>query len=446
MGINYSPTLITDGMILCLDGSNRRSYPGTGVTWTDLSSNGKSGTGQTGVTYSSLNSGKFILNGDLSGYFSIPLVTSTITNVTMSCWVNITTNSLRGPFIVNGSANGYAIGVGNDSYDTFGNNLIALFPYQRWISTGVSLGLGWKHVAMTLDGSSLPRVYLNGQLINSYAGVNPGTPTTATYIGREVGGENVGITRAFGGEVGMVQMYNRRLSDSEILQNYNAQRKKYFPEENTVNSNLVLLLDAGKANSYSGTGTSWIDLSGSGITGALTNGPTFSGQNGGEIVFDGSNDFINIANNSIFNFSSGFFTISVWVNFAALSTQRTIITNYNGSANGWSIQFFGGIIGVNLSGDGFDISGTTTIQTNTWYNVVVTGAPNLYKLYINNVNEGNTFTGAVALNSSDTLRIGQIAGGAFLSGRISNIRIYNRTLTTDELTQNYNALKIRFGL
>ena len=86
MGINYSPTLVTDGLILCLDGSNRRSYPGTGVTWTDLSSSGKSGTGQTGVTYSSLNSGKFILNGAESGYFSIPLVTTTITNVTMCCW------------------------------------------------------------------------------------------------------------------------------------------------------------------------------------------------------------------------------------------------------------------------------------------------------------------------------------------------------------------------
>jgi len=443
MGINYNPAIVIDGLILCLDGSNSRSYAGTGITWTDISGNNKSGTGVS-TTYSALNSGKFIFGTD--AYFSMPLVTSTITNVTMCCWVNITTKTLKGPFMVNGSFTGYAIGVGSGSYDTAGNELIALFPGNRWISAGVSLGLGWKHVAITLDGSSLPRIYLNGQLVNSYAGINPRVPTIATYLGREVGGESSGVTRAFNGEIGMAQMYNRQLSDAEILQNYNAGRKKYNPEQNTVNSDLILLLDAGNANSYAGTGTSWIDLSGSGITGVLTNGPTFSGQNGGEILFDGSNDFINIANNSIFNFASGFFTISAWVNFAALSTQRTIITNYNGSANGWSIQFFGGIIGVNLSGDGFDISGTTTIQTNTWYNVVVTGAPNLYKLYINNVNEGNTFTGAVALNSSDTLRIGQIAGGAFLSGRISNIRIYNRTLTTDELTQNYNALRIRYGL
>ena len=446
MGISYNPSIVTDGLILCLDGANTRSYAGTGITWTDISGNGKSGTGQTGVSYSTLNSGKFILNGAESGYFALPLVTSSITNVSMVCWVNITTLSLKGPFIVNGSANGYAIGVGGGSFDTTGNELVALFPLQRWISTGRSLGLGWKHVAITLDGSSLPRIYLDGRLVNSYSGVNPATPQTATYIGREVGGETTLITRAFGGDVGMVQMYSRQLSDAEILQNYNSVRKKYYPEENTVNTNLILLLDAGNVNSYAGTGTSWIDLSGSNITGALTNGPIFSGLNGGEIVFDGSNDFISIANNSLFNFTSGTFTISVWVNFSALSTQRTIITNYQDGSTGWSVQFFGGVIGVNLSGDAFDITGTTTIQTNTWYNIVVTGAPNLYKLYINNIAEGTTFTGAVALSSNNTLRIAQIAGGAFLSGRISNIRIYNRTLTTDELSQNYNALKGRFGL
>ena len=118
MGINYNPSIVIDGLILCVDAANSRSYAGTGITWTDISGNNKSGTGQTGVSYSSINSGKFILNGAESGYFSLPLVTSTITNVTMCCWVNITTLNLKGPFMVNGSFTGYAIGVGSGSWSS----------------------------------------------------------------------------------------------------------------------------------------------------------------------------------------------------------------------------------------------------------------------------------------------------------------------------------------
>ena len=439
MGINYSPTLITDGMILCLDGSNRRSYPGTGVTWTDLSSSNKSGTGQTGVTYSSLNSGKFILNGDLSGYFSIPLVTSTITNVTMSCWVNITTNSLRGPFIVNGSANGYAIGVGNDSYDTFGNNLIALFPFQRWISTGVSLGLGWKHVAMTLDGSSLPRVYLNGQLINSYAGVNPGTPTTATYIGREVGGENVGITRAFGGEVGMVQMYNRRLSDSEILQNYNAQRKKYFPEENYITNGAVFIVDANNTRSYAGAGSGFTSVAGS-VNGTLINSPTFST---GALTFNGSNQYVDFGNSSAVQQSSG--TLSAWVRSSSPGAGfRGIIAKQSA----YGLFYFDSVlVTFDWSGGGTRSTGINIADGN-WKNVVMTyqsGVTNGTIIYLNGSSVLTT-TITIQDHVKNIYGAAEANAGQIAACTAASFSMYNRVLTSTEVLQNYNALKGRFGL
>jgi hypothetical protein len=229
MAIISGVNINTSGLILSLDASSNRSYSGSGNTWYDLSGNNNSGTGQTGISYSSSNRGKFILDGSPSGYFALPLLTNAITNISMCCWVNITSTSLRGPFIVNGSANGYAIGVGNDSYDTLGNNLIGLFPYERWIGTGVALGLGWKYVVLTLDGSSLPRIYLNGQLINSYAGGNPRTPSTNAFIGREVGGESLSslVIRAFGGEVSLVKFYNRALSAQEIKNNFEATRDRY---------------------------------------------------------------------------------------------------------------------------------------------------------------------------------------------------------------------------
>ena len=62
---------------------------------------------------------------------------------------------------------------------------------------------------------------------------------------------------------------------------------------NIVKDGLVLDLDAAKKDSYPGTGTAWNDISGNRNNGTLTNGPTFNSSNGGSIVFDGTNDYIN---------------------------------------------------------------------------------------------------------------------------------------------------------
>ena len=439
MGINYSPTLVTDGLILCLDGSNRRSYPGTGVTWTDLSSSGKSGTGQTGVTYSSLNSGKFILNGAESGYFSIPLVTTTITNVTMCCWVNITTTSLRGPFIVNGSFTGYAIGVGSDSYDTFGNNLIALFPGNRWIGAGVSLGLGWKHVAITLDGSSLPRIYLNGQLINSYAGINPRVPTTATYIGREVGGENVGITRAFGGEIGMAQMYNRQLSDAEILQNYNAQKKKYNPEENFITDGAVFIVDANNIRSYAGAGSGFTSIAGS-VNGTLINSPTF---NTGTLTFNGSNQYVDFGNSSAVQQSSG--TLSAWVRAGSPGAGFRGIIAKQGA---YGLFYLDSVLAAYDWSSGTR-STSINIADGNWKNVVMTyqsGVTNGTIIYLNG---SSVLTTTITVNNQaqgNLFGSAEANAGQLAACTAASFSMYNRALTSIEVLQNYNALKGRFGL
>jgi hypothetical protein len=446
MGINYNPAIVIDGLILCLDGSNSRSYAGTGITWTDISGNNKSGTGQTGVTYSSLNSGKFILNGAESGYFSMPLVTSTITNVTMCCWVNITTKSLRGPFIVNGSFTGYAIGVGNDSYDTFGNNLIALFPGNRWISAGVSLGLGWKHVAITLDGSSLPRIYLNGQLINSYAGINPRVPTTATYIGREVGGENVGITRAFGGEIGMAQMYNRQLSDAEILQNYNAGRKKYNPEEFIVREGLLMFVDAGNINSYSGTGTTWYDLSGNRNDMTLVNGVGFSRAASGVMQLDGTNDYIQLQSFNIATTNHTIIGASRYSSPQGFGRGRI----FSSFSNNWLMGHWNNYIKVYHAGGAWvSVYPSSNAGTTEWlvHTVVENYSADLWTYYCNGVQIASNSQGIEGPNGLSFGNWRQGGAGSELSNaEIGFFMVYNRILSIEEINQNLNAFKGRYGL
>ena len=90
-----------------------------------------------------------------------------------------------------------------------------------------------------------------------------------------------------------------------------------------VTDGLVLCLDAGNPNSYPGSGNTWKDLSRGRNNGTLVNGPTFSGANGGSLVFDGVNDYNQHIN--LQNFINQDITISLWVNFTVLNGLTTYV-------------------------------------------------------------------------------------------------------------------------
>jgi hypothetical protein len=97
-------------------------------------------------------------------------------------------------------------------------------------------------------------------------------------------------------------------------------------------SGLVLCLDAGNTKSYPGSGTTWTDLSGNGNTGTLVNGPTYSSANGGSIVFDGSNDYIQTNFNYSLTSSNTEFTCAAWYKcFPEANSGGLIFSNYQGN-------------------------------------------------------------------------------------------------------------------
>ena len=77
MGISYNPKIVTNGLVLCLDAANAKSYPGSGTAWTDLSGLGNTGTLTNGPTYSSANNGSIVLDG-INDYTSITCAANTI--------------------------------------------------------------------------------------------------------------------------------------------------------------------------------------------------------------------------------------------------------------------------------------------------------------------------------------------------------------------------------
>jgi hypothetical protein len=218
---------------------------------------------------------------------------------------------------------------------------------------------------------------------------------------------------------------------------------------NIVTNGLVLSLDAANTKSYSGSGTTWFDKSGNGNNGTLTNSPTYSSANGGSIVFDGVDDYINIS--TTLNLTNPL-TICTFVNTSVITGSNQVIygPSANGNDNWLSVSNNRAQIFATQTSDvnNFQAAGTTVIQANIWYHITGIVNNNIISLYINGVFEVASAAQAFTVGGwNSTARIGQRASGQFpFNGRIACVQGYNRALTAAEILQNYNATKSRFNL
>ena len=222
-----------------------------------------------------------------------------------------------------------------------------------------------------------------------------------------------------------------------------------------VTNGLVLNLDAAKLDSYPRTGTLWRDISGNGNNGILTNGPTFNSANGGSIVFDGVNDSVIVADNSMLDLA-GNKTLCSWVYMGAdsvgcgivgksNSTDRGMALGYGWNSNGFMALAWNStnnpFIVKNLSRDILKWNYLAAVQDGT-----------IRHLYVYDI-EGlrySSFSGGIhSWDNTQTLTIGNANNGNNLAPgntRIAQITVYNRALSAQEVLQNYNATKGRFGL
>ena len=211
-----------------------------------------------------------------------------------------------------------------------------------------------------------------------------------------------------------------------------------------VTDGLVFAVDAANYQSYPGSGTTWSDLSGNGNNGTLVNGPTYDGANGGSLVFDGANDYINTSFEGILGTSAR--TFSIWFNPSIL--QNNNLLGYGTSANHemWDILLYNGYVGVHLYNS--QAEAKTEYFIGEWQNIVFTYThPTIYS-YMNGEYK-NSYTNNII--NTGGLYVLSIAKGVYGSyfyfeGKIGPTHIYNRALTASEISQNYNALKGRFGL
>ncbi len=224
---------------------------------------------------------------------------------------------------------------------------------------------------------------------------------------------------------------------------------------NIVTDGLVFYLDAGNSRSYSGSGITVNSLIG-GLGCTFVNGVGFTTTNNGSFVFDGTNDYISIGTQPMIDGYQLPVTLSGWFKISSYKLN-TICGVYNGFANVYNLlridnstyRFF-----LSNASNGqfqyFDYS--TSLSLNTWYfySVVVSGSlasPSLI-MYLNN--QAQSFSPS-SLKTSVGLNIDYRIGASYTAneyfeGNISDYKFYNRALTTQEVLQNYNATKRRYGL
>ena len=211
-----------------------------------------------------------------------------------------------------------------------------------------------------------------------------------------------------------------------------------------VTDGLQVYLDAANARSYSGSGNSIYDLSGTGNTSALINGPTYNSSNLGSIVLDGTNDYINV--NSLANilpYTS--YTKTAYFYVTSFSTANNIISGgFSGQHAFWlqaSNKLYAGHNGAWTT-----VTGNTTLSLNTWYFGAVTYSNSTgWKLYLNGREDG-TSADTTTFTGNQEIVIGAYSTGNNFKADNSILRIYNRALSATEILQNYNATKRRYGL
>jgi hypothetical protein len=206
-----------------------------------------------------------------------------------------------------------------------------------------------------------------------------------------------------------------------------------------ITDGLVLALDAANTKSYPGNGSTWSDLSGNSNNGTLTNNPLFSD---GSLIFNGSGKSSTLT--SPFG-QSNFTTASLWykrVEANSSTTWRTLLGTANTNVHHLISQSSSRILGV---WDGsFRSFGYTPPIDGKFHNftIIYQSATNA-SLYVDGVFI-STVVIVLNLTTSPIGLIGNWNGGNYWAGNISLPTIYNRALTPQEITQNFNALKNRF--
>jgi hypothetical protein len=421
--------IITNGLIMNMDAGFAPSYPTIGTTWYNLGLSGNNGTLINGPTFNTNDGGSIVCDG-VDDY--VVYSTATLTTFT----IDITYSPLA--FNTNPSNNRYNYILGSFGSNIFcrynslnsGNNILLSNHSGADIGIG-SLGHvvnGIYNIVITFDDSTKnTKVFINSSLVRE-----------TTYNATLKYQSSITLGDTFNSKFLNHRVYDRVLTNSEILQNYYAMLNTRM----IVTNGLVLNLQAGNLNSYTPGSNMWNDMSGYGNNFTLINNPTFNTSNGGYLQFDGADDYAYLTvNSSISVGTSCSLEMVVKNDYAMRMGQGGSYWAYGFEGAGFSHTCGGnGNISPYFIGDGFHH------YVFTWNQ-----AQNNHSMYRD---------GTLVYSFTPTCGFNAGGGGFFVLGgargnngfqsygspHIATLRLYNRILTDTEVVQNSNIMKTQFKI
>jgi hypothetical protein len=436
-----NPATSIEGLVIKLDANNTSSYPGSGTTVFNLQSGSYNHT-LTGATYTVLDGIKCF---DCTSGTKRVVVNGTgptlpTTGYTYITWAKLKSDNSSFRTLLYTNSPKYTPITVPDGSDTLG------YWDSAFRSSGYDLTAleeTWAQFSVVGDNSS-QTFYVNGVQVGSTIAYGAGGTTHWGW------GNNDSAAQPWG-YVANMYYYNRKLSLSEITEQYNTLSPTF---SNYVRSNLVLYFDPNNPSSYL-SGSTVNDLSGNSLNGSLSNVTYTTPQ----FNFNGTSSQISVADNSLLEPGSGDWTIETWVNHSVVAGSSRVII---GKTNGGNAADWG--YGLRTSSTGSTYmevgNGTTsitspasTLSTNTWYQVVgvfTNVASNSLALYVNSSLIGsNSHSFSSIKNTTAPLYIGSFNGGEFsqwLNGKVGIVRMYNKALSAGEIVQNFDADGYKYGL
>ena len=327
----------------------------------------------------------------------------------------------------------------------------------QWIkdATVVFPTRSWQHVCLTQSGSG-PVVYVNGSLYtmsdvgsgfqNNTAAWMNNIGATAAYIGRWHRSNN--DDSWFGGKIDDVRVYNRALTSKEVLTLYNSTLRATIKTPDNKGLIGYWKLDDG-AGSYAN------DASGNGNKGTLVGSPTWvNGKIGKALSFNGSSQYIDLGN-SVGTKLSGDFTASAWIKTSSagsvtISDIFTIRQN-NSGANAGGIDLllytntYGGKVIVQADDGGTTgyRVGTRNLRDGQWHHILGVRSGSTINVYVDgmldNSSDNVTVSGNISSTFEATIGGETVHSSNDFTGLIDDVRIYNRALSSSEITSLYNT-------
>ena len=216
------PKIVTDGLVLCLDAGNRKSYPGSGTAWTDLSGRGNIGELINSPTYNSSNLGYFQFVTD--DYARIPNNTDLDTQTpSVEVWVKTNTTTQAGFWFEKGAV--------NTQYSLFQEG--ADIQWRHYFTDGTlnTQSTTTSSYLNTSDYFQVVGTYNKQQKITYINGIARTTTNETRPVNFNSGGVTIGMFNSgsykYNGNIAIVQVYNRALSASEVLDNYNTYKSRF---------------------------------------------------------------------------------------------------------------------------------------------------------------------------------------------------------------------------